>query len=123
MTQRENTFTNGIFSEVENHPCMVRMETMPSGLTELYGHIRLYEDGNDVVKLYCNSRNNNTVEIAAVRVPADNWLTERQQRPIANYFAQFQNDNIVPVLMWKPDWSIITIDMKDFLAAIDAIFA
>lgn len=117
---REEIFTKAIFSEVSSRKCAVSMETLPNGQIKLHGHIYLRMNGKECEKLYCQSAND-MVEIAAVKASDMDWLAEYGLKTIPNYFSQFQGDNIVPVMMWKYDWSIIHVKMEDFLEAIDAI--
>lgn len=118
---REEIFTKAVFSEVANRKCAVSMKTKGNGAIELHGHIHLNEIDRRCEKLYCQS-SNDIVEIAAVKAPALNWMDECGLELIPNYFEKFQGDSIVPVLMWKYDWSIIHVRMEDFLTVIDEIF-
>ena len=106
--QRTEIFTKAIFSEVSNRKCAVSMKTKGNGEIELHGHIHLKDEDTRCCKLFLQSKND-LVEIAAVKAPALDWLVETRLETIPNYFLKFQNDNIVPVMMWKYDWSIITV--------------
>ena len=118
---REEIFCKAIFSEISNRKCAVSMETLPNGNIQLHGHIQLGDVDKFCEKLYCQSAND-MVEIAAVKAPYMDWMADYGLERIPNYFAKFQDDNIVPVMMWKPDWSIIHVKMEDFLTVVDAIF-
>ena len=118
---REEIFTKAIFSEVSNRKCAVSMQTLPNGQIKLQGHIHLRDEDKCCKKLFCQSAND-MVEIAAVEAPEMDWMAEYQLKPIQQFFAKFHGDSIVPVMMWKYDWSIIHVRMEDFLTVIDEIF-
>lgn len=119
---RQKIFCDTIFSEIMERKCSVNTEVLPSGAIELHGHILVNETDAGCEVLYCNSRND-LVEIAAVVTQPENWNAETGLKTIPNYFHQFRGNNVVPVYQWKPDWSIIQIQMDDFMEAIDYILS
>ena len=119
---QEKIFFNAILSECTEKPCSIRTSVLPSGLIKKEGHILIQnEDGKNVVLFF--SSIDDMVEIAAVTATNEDWNKTENLVTIPWFFEKFQDDNVVPVYMWKHDWSIIHIKLENLMEAIDFILS
>ena len=118
---QEKMFLEAIFSEVSTRPCSITTSLLPSGVVKKEAHILVEKKAtDDNVVLFFRSMND-MVEIAAVKAADDTWNNNMGMVLIPFFFDKFQNDNVVPVYMWKHDWSVIHIKLEDMMKAIDFI--
>ena len=119
--KQEKMFFEAILSEVATRPCSVTTSLLPSGVIKKEAHILVEKKAeNDNVVLFFRSMND-MVEIAAVKTADDTWNSNMGMVTIPFFFENFQGDNVIPVYMWKHDWSIIHIKLEDLMEAIDFI--
>ena len=120
---QEKMFFEAILSEVSTRPCSITTSLLPSGVVKKEAHILVEKKGeDDNVVLFFRSMND-MVEIAAVKAADDTWNSNMGMVTIPWFFEKFQNDNVVPVYLWKHDWCVIHIKLEDLMEAIDFILS
>ena len=118
---QEKIFLEAILSEVAERPCSIKTSILPSGCIMKEGHILVEKKAdNENIVLFFRSVND-MVEIAAIKAENDTWNNNMGMVTIPWFFEEFQNDNVVPVYMWKHDWSVIHVKLEDMMQVIDYI--